>query len=138
MEPELERFEKNIRRYEQELGKTIDDQILAGIILNGVQNTEVRNRIIRNSYRLTTYSAMRTELLEMARTNRVLSQMPVPMEGERVPKVVNQQVASVAKTWGRMPRVVTQMMARGSKVWVPLTPTRTKNVDIALKFAYQG
>ena len=80
LESELEGFEKNIRRYEQESGKTIDDQMLAGIILNGIQNTELRSHIIRNSYRLTTYSAMRSELLEMARTNRVLSQMPVPMD----------------------------------------------------------
>ena len=79
LESELEGFEKNIRRYEQESGKVIDDQMLAGIILNGIQNTELRSHIIRNSYRLTTYSAMRSELLEMARTNRVLSQMPTPM-----------------------------------------------------------
>jgi hypothetical protein len=80
LESELEGFEQNIRRYQQESGKTIDDQMLAGIILNGIQNTDLRSHIIQNSYRLTTYSAMRSELLEMARTNKVLSQMPVPMD----------------------------------------------------------
>ena len=45
LESELEGFEQNIRRYEQESGKTIDDQMLAGIILNGIQNTDLRNHI---------------------------------------------------------------------------------------------
>ena len=79
IESELELFEKNIRRYEQESGKTLDDEILLGVVINGLQDNSMRDHIIRNSSRLTTYQLVRTELLEIARTSRVLNQMPVPM-----------------------------------------------------------
>ena len=85
LESELELFEKTIRRYEQESGKSIDDQMLAGIIINGIQDNSIRDHVIRNSSRLNTYQAIRNELLEMARTNRVLSQMPTPMDIGAVP-----------------------------------------------------
>ena len=86
IESELELFEKNIRRYEQESGKTLDDEILLGVVINGLQDNSMRDHIIRNSSRLTTYQLVRTELLEIARTSRVLNQMPVPMEIGGVPK----------------------------------------------------
>ena len=62
-----------------------DDQMLAGIIINGIQDKSIRDHVIRNSSRLNTYQAIRNELLEMARTNRVLSQMPTPMDIGAVP-----------------------------------------------------
>ena len=80
LEAELEGFDKTIRRYEMESGKTIDEEMLLGIVVNGVQDQSIRDHIIRNSSRLNTYKALRDELLEMARTNRVLQQMPVAME----------------------------------------------------------
>ena len=55
IESELELFEKNIRRYEQESGKTLDDEILLGVVINGLQDNSMRDHIIRNSSRLTTY-----------------------------------------------------------------------------------
>ena len=88
IESELELFEKNIRRYEQESGKTLDDEIeiLLGVVINGLQDNSMSDHIIRNSSRLTTYQLVHTELLEIARTSRVLNQMPVPMEIGGVPK----------------------------------------------------
>ena len=86
IESELELFEKNIRRYEQESGKTLDDEILLGVVINGLQDNSMRDHIIRNSSRLMTYQLARTELLEIARTSSVLNQMPVPMEIGGVPK----------------------------------------------------
>lgn len=40
----------------------------------------MRDHVIRNSSRLRTYHDVRTELLEISRANRVLSQMPSPMD----------------------------------------------------------
>ena len=132
LESELEGFEKNIRRYEQESGKTIDDQMLAGIILNGIQNTELRSHIIRNSYRLTTYSAMRSELLEMARTNRVLSQMPVPMDIGALPnkkgKGKGGKTGSKGKIRENPQRGVNPKMERVNPPQTPRIPTKTSNV----------
>ena len=86
IEAELELFEKNIRRYEQESGKALDDEILLGVVINGPQENSMRDHIIRNATRLTSYQAVRSELLEIARTSRVLIQMPAPMEIGAIPK----------------------------------------------------
>ena len=86
IEAELELFEKNIRRYEQESGKALDDEILLGVGINGLQENSMRDHIIRNATRLTCDQAVRSELLEIARTSRVLNQMPAPMEIGAIPK----------------------------------------------------
>ena len=86
VEAELELFEKTIRRYEAESGKTLDDEVLLGVVINGLQGSEVRNHILRSSSRLTSYQAVRTELLEMARATRVINNLPQPMEIGGAPK----------------------------------------------------
>ena len=86
LEAELEAFEKTIRRYEQESSKSIDDEMLMGIIINGTQDNSIRDHVIRNASRLTSYQSVRAELLEMSRTSRVLAQMPSPMEIGAVPQ----------------------------------------------------
>eukprot|EP00434_Breviolum_minutum_P041643 symbB.v1.2.037046.t1/scaffold5326.1/size28399/1 len=85
IEAELESFDKVVRRYEMESGKTIDDEMLLGIVIHGLQDQATRDHLIMNASRLTTYNTVRTELLEMARTNRVLQQMPVPMDISAAP-----------------------------------------------------
>ena len=86
VEEELELFKKTIRRYEAESGKTLDDEVLLGVVINGLQDSEVRNHILRSSSRLTSYQAVRTELLEMARATRVINNLPQPMEIGGAPK----------------------------------------------------
>ena len=85
IEAALESFDKVVRRYEMESGKTIDDKMLLGIVIHGLQDQATRDHLIMNASRLTTYDTVRTELLEMARTNRVLQQMPVPMDISTAP-----------------------------------------------------
>ena len=58
LEAELEGFDKTIRRYEMQSGKTIDEEMLLGIVVNGVQDQSIRDHIIRNSNRLNTYKAL--------------------------------------------------------------------------------
>ena len=67
-------------------GKALDDQILLGVVINGLQDNSVRDHIIRNTNRLTSYQLVRDELLEIARTSRVLSQMPSPMDIGALPQ----------------------------------------------------
>ena len=85
IEAELESFDKVVRRYDMESGKTIDDEMLLGIVILVLQDQATRDHLIMNASRLTTYDTVRTELLEMARTNRVLQQMPVPMDISAAP-----------------------------------------------------
>ena len=86
IESELESFDKTIRRYETESGKTLDEEILLGVVVNGLQDQSIRDHIIRNSARLQSFQQVRTEPLEIARTNRVLQQMPAPMDIGALPK----------------------------------------------------
>ena len=79
IEAELESFDKTVPRYEMESGKTLDEEILLGIVIQGVQDQSMKEHLIKNAARLNTYEAVKTELLEIARTNRVLQSMPVAM-----------------------------------------------------------
>ena len=80
LEAEFNSFERALRQFELEPGKNVDEEMLLGIIVNGLTDQGLRDHIIRNSSRLSTYSAVRSELMEVARTNRVLQQLPQPME----------------------------------------------------------
>ena len=75
-----------VRRYEAESGKTLDDEILLGVVIAGLQDNTMRDHLIRNSRQLNSYHLVRSELLEIARTSRVLNQMPQPMEIGATPK----------------------------------------------------
>ena len=80
VEADLPAFEKMVRRYEQETGKTLDDQLKVGIVMNAVTDPGLKDHLIRNAVRLKTYVALKEELLEVARTSRVLNSQPVPMD----------------------------------------------------------
>ena len=85
LEAELETFDKTVRRYENESGERLDDELLLGIVVNGLQENGTRDHVVRNATRLRTYQDVRTELLEISRTNRVISQLPTPMDIGAVP-----------------------------------------------------
>ena len=86
VEADIPAFEKVVRRYEQETGKGLDDQLKVGIVMNAVTDPGLKDHLIRKSVRLKTYVALKDELLEVARTSRVLNTSPVPMEIGAVPK----------------------------------------------------
>ena len=75
-----------VRLYEQQSGKKLDDEVLLDVAIHAVQDKGIRDHVIRNANRLTTYEHVRDELLEIARTNRILSQMPTPMDIGALPK----------------------------------------------------
>ena len=62
-----------------ESGTSIDDEIILGIVFHGLQDQATRDHVF------TTSDTVRTELLEMAGANRVLQQMPVPMDISAAP-----------------------------------------------------
>ena len=73
-------FERSLRQFESESGKQIDEEFLLGVIINGLTDQSLRDHVIRNAARLTTYSQVEAELLDIARTNRVIQQLPQPMD----------------------------------------------------------
>ena len=136
IESELEFFEKNIGRYEQESGKTLDDEILLGVVINGLQDNSMRDHIIRNSSRLTTYQLVRTELLKLPEPAGSSIRCRFPWKLVGYPK---------ARTKARVKRKdqkvrVNPMIRKDHHPRVRVmgrvdtrekTPTRTKNVIIA-------
>ncbi|CAE6957274.1 RE1 [Symbiodinium sp. CCMP2592] len=56
-----------------------------GIVMNAVTDPGLKDHLIRNAVRLKTYVALKEELLEVARTSRVLNSQPVPMDIGAVP-----------------------------------------------------
>ncbi|CAE7846389.1 GIP, partial [Symbiodinium necroappetens] len=97
LEAEIPFFEKLVRRYEAETGKVLDDTIKLGIIINGLQDDSLKQHVVRNSARLKTYQLLKDELLEVARTSRVLSEQPVPMDLSALPKWKQKVPKEVAK-----------------------------------------
>ena len=79
-EGELAAFEQSLRQFESESGKQIDEEFLLGVIINGLTDQSLGDHVIRNAARLTTYSQVKAELLDIARTNRVIQQLPQPMD----------------------------------------------------------
>ena len=65
----------------------IDDEILLRVVINGLHDTGLQDHALRNASRLTTYQLIRTELLEIARTHSVFSNLPQPMVHMQVRKV---------------------------------------------------
>ena len=61
VEADLPAFEKMVRRYEQETGKTLDDQLKVGIVMNAVTDPGLKDQLIRNAVRLKTYVALKEE-----------------------------------------------------------------------------
>ena len=70
-----------VRRYDAETGKALDDTMN----VNGLQDSGLKDHVIRNSHRLKTYSSIKDELLELARTTRVLNSIPTAMDIGAVP-----------------------------------------------------
>ena len=140
IEAELESFDKVVRRYEMESGKTIDDEMLLGIVIHGLQDQATRDHLIMNASRLTTYDTVRTELLEMARTNRVLQQMPVPMDISAAP-YKGKGKGKKGDTKGKDPKGKGKSEDKGGRVRVVRvkpkglkTPIKTRNVDTVIKW----
>ena len=73
-------FQKLVRRYEAEMRKQLDDTVKPGIIINGLQDDSLTQHVVRNSSKLETYKLHKDELLEFARTSKVLAEQPVPMD----------------------------------------------------------
>ena len=46
LEAELETFDKTVRRYENESGERLDDELLLGIVVNGLPDNGTRDHVI--------------------------------------------------------------------------------------------
>ena len=66
----LASIEKLVRDYEQQSGKLIDDEVRIGTAVLVMRDLPLKEHLVRNSYRLSTWAEFRHELLEIGRARR--------------------------------------------------------------------
>ena len=75
----LAAFEKTVHDYENQSTKTVDDDIKKGETVLGMEDMQVKEHLIWNSVRITSWNQMREEILEITRTQQYIDSQPMPM-----------------------------------------------------------
>ena len=76
----LAAFERTVHDYENQSTKTVDDDIKMGVTMLGMEDMRVKEHLIRNSVRITSWNQMREEILEITRTQEYIDSQPMPMQ----------------------------------------------------------
>ena len=77
---------ENLHDYENQFTKTVDDDIKIGVTMLGMEDMRVKEHLIRNSVRITSWNQMREEILEITRTQQYIDSQPMPMQLGANPK----------------------------------------------------
>ena len=73
---EIETFERDVRRWEEQSGKTLDSDIKTSILMGNMANARVRGHLELNAARLDNYTAVRSEILNFAVAKLTWNQEP--------------------------------------------------------------
>ena len=76
----IDAFERLIHDYEAQSRERVSDDTKIGIVLLGMDDIKIKEHLIRNSARLTTWRDMLEEILEVTRTQQYLNSQPTPMQ----------------------------------------------------------
>ena len=68
----LAAFERTVHDNENQSTKTVDDDIKIGVTMLGMEDMRVKEHLIRNSVRITSWNQMREEILEITRTQQYI------------------------------------------------------------------
>ena len=82
----LAAFERTVHDYENQSTKTVDDDIKIGVTMLGMEDMRVKEHLIPNSVRITSWNQMREEILEFTRTQQHIDSQPMPMQLGANPK----------------------------------------------------
>ena len=82
----LAAFERTVHDNENQPTKTVDDDIKVGVTMLGMEDVRVKEHLIRNSVRITSWNQMREEILEITRTQQYINSQPMPMQLGANPK----------------------------------------------------
>ena len=97
----LAAFERTIHDYENQSTKTVDDDIKIGVTMLGMEDMRVKEHLIRNSVRITSWNQMREEILEITRTQQYIDSQPMPMQLGANPKSKGKGKESKGKGKGK-------------------------------------
>ena len=76
----VSQFDRLIAAYETQAKKKVDDDIKVGVAIVGMRNAKVKEHLVRNAARLSTWASMSAEVIEVSRTHEYLNSTPVPMQ----------------------------------------------------------
>jgi hypothetical protein len=76
----LDGFERLVRDYESQSGESVTDATRIGVVMLGMEEPQIREHLIRNAVRLSTWAVMKEEILEVTRTQHYMNNQPVPMQ----------------------------------------------------------
>jgi hypothetical protein len=87
-------FERQVKDYEEQTGKKVDDDTLVGVLLKNTKDLQLRRHLLQKVDQLTTWSAAKQEVYKVARVSRMLgpagdealSSTSVPMDVSMVQK----------------------------------------------------
>ena len=79
-------FERTVHDCENQSTKTADDDIKIGVTMLGMEDMRVKEHLIRNRVRFTSWNQMREEILEITRTQQYIDSQPMPMQLGANPK----------------------------------------------------
>ena len=82
----LAAFERTVHDYENQSTKTVEDDIKTGVTMLGMEDVRVKEHLIRNSVRITSWNQMREGILEITRTQQYIDSQPAPMQLGANPK----------------------------------------------------
>ena len=82
----LAAFESTVHVCENQSTKTVDDDINMGVTLLGMEDMRVKEHLIQNNIRITSWNQMREEILEITRTQQYIDTQPMPMQFGANPK----------------------------------------------------
>ena len=99
----LAAFERTVHDYENQSTKTLDDDTKIGVTMLGMEDMRVKEHLIQNSARITSWNEMREEILEITRTQWYIDTQPSPMQLGANPRAKTART-SRAKTRPRMQR----------------------------------
>ena len=97
----LAAFERTIHDYESQSTKTVDDDIKIGVTMLGMEDMRVKEHLIRNSVRITSWNQMREVILEITRTQQYIDSQPMPMQLGANPKSKGKGKESKGKGKGK-------------------------------------
>ena len=79
-------FERLVHDYENHSTTTVDDDIKIGVTMLGMEDMRVKEHLIRNSVRITSWNQMRETIFEITRTQQYIDCQPMPMQLGANPK----------------------------------------------------
>ena len=92
---------ENRTRLRNKSTKTADDDIKIEVTMLGMEDMRVKEHLIRNSVRLTSWSQMQEEILEITRTQQYIDSQPMPMQLGANPKSKGKSKESKGKGKGK-------------------------------------